>query len=1080
MIDAEKVKTHTLYSRYARLQKLAEDDIKNYGKYLDDTKPTYLPKYIENIRTAIGNETDPVKKSKLEKKLVDQEKNYAEYKPKYEDAVAKLPSYINEQKQLKNNKDQFHAPKEKRDEYLYVLDEETCTHLCKETDPTACRCTLFGPKTIELTGNQTDALRIWNNNAHVKGISIIDNRSYNIAHRDAIQLIPPKKVDPDRKVKIPGKPSQAWLISDQMSGAILENVTVEGCTVSSPKGPLQGIFSSDGFFTNLKIIGNDIKTAGSHTIVFNGMLSGEISGNTLRQVGNKKPSIHLYPARFGGNQAEEGMAYILNFANESSEFPDLKKYPKLAYKDIVDHGNQVIGTKGTESIKVTSQRDDVSEDYRWMSFGMTNFRYHAFQKEFSNLTFGEYKTSPKYRDDYKKLKFWLNEKVQEFTTGKRVDKGLPPLKPGDEKLRLIGSFLKKAIDNALNSNALDGFSLSNFPETPVRTFTMKQVALKYGDLKPLVALNPMGKNSSEVLERRRRTTLKHLLTEAQLTNIKPNPNPVEQTATSELPPAVKPDPTDTWSTITDKTLKEALRVSPSLSVPRGQEIQLSFDKTSPYNDNGYTYRWSVPGSDIPSGTNNTYTIKTNDLIVDHRYRLYCDVTKDGKMQRVIAFFEATQEEIASVNESVSTPEVNPAVKPDGADTWSNSADADLENALRVSPSLSVPLGEDITFSLIPPYNDTTSYTYRWTAFGTSLPVGTENTFVLKTDGLDIKNDQRIFCDVTKDGKMQRVIAFYDVTEKVASASETSSAPEVAQAVQPDGADTWSNAADADLENALRVSPSLSVTLGTDITLSLDSQSPFNGAGYSYRWTVFGTNIPVGTDNTFTIQTAGLKVQENHRLFCDVTKDGKMQRVIAFFDVKEKLASSTDIVDESADAVKPDPLLTWSKSDDATLKAALRVSPSLNVKKGDDIYLSLAAPYNSTDYSHRWLVAGTALPQGVDATYTIKTGGLNVDHKYRLFCDVTKDGVMQRVIAFFELSDHTISAGELITYIKHQIIDQETDEVVSGLPYRISFDNEEEERKGVTDVDGFIYQEKVPDAAYHIVLDDFNIEFEVTE
>ncbi|HHL18617.1 MAG TPA: hypothetical protein ENJ33_02660, partial [Thiothrix sp.] len=643
MIKPEKINTHTLYSRYARLQKLAEETIKRYGKLVDPQKngnpSTNLRDYIAKLDAMMADPRNASKKAQLQAKKSNAQQRLAKAEPEYQDAQQNLPNYIAEQEKLKTANDVFYAPPKKRDEYLYVLDEETCKHLCHKKTPqnktqdntnntnntNNCRCTLFGPKEIELTGNQTDALRVWNNNSHIKNISIIDNRSYNKAHRDAIQLIPPKKIDPTRKIKIAGKPSQAWMICDQMSGAILENVTIEACRVRSPKGPLQGIFSSDGFFTNLKVLNNDIQTAGSHSIVFNGMLSGEISGNTLRQVGNKAPAIHLYPARFGGNQAEEGMAYILGFANESTNFPDQQKYPRLAYDAITERDNTLIDTTGTKAINIINQRDDISETYRWMSFGLEDFQYHAFQQEFSTLTFGDYKRDPRYQHEFAKLKAWLQQKIEEFTTGRRVDNGLPALRAGDEKLLLIGTILQKAFNNAINSNRLDAYSLSNFPETPIRTFTMKQVALKYGKLRPLVALNHMGKNSGKELEKRRKATLKHLLTNAQLNNIKPNPKPDTNTDAATgindtpdnintTPKPIEQAPQQAANALPKSygDLAGKILVSPRLDqVGKGDILRFSIN-TSDYelDDLTLTYFWSLNGT---TSNNATFTVNTTNI-----------------------------------------------------------------------------------------------------------------------------------------------------------------------------------------------------------------------------------------------------------------------------------------------------------------------------------------------------------------------------------------------------------------------------------------------------------------------------------
>ncbi len=189
-------------------------------------------------------------------------------------------------------------------------------------------------------------------------------------------------------------------------------------------------------------------------------------------------------------------------------------------------------------------------------------------------------------------------------------------------------------------------------------------------------------------------------------------------------------------------------------------------------------------------------------------------------------------------------------------------------------------------------------------------------------------------------------------------------------------------------------------------------------------------------------------------------------------MKEKPAdASNESASEpsSAQGIKAKLGETWSKPEDATLKAAFRVSPSLNVPKGDDIHLSLEAPYNSADYSYRWLVYGAALPQGTETTYTIKTGSLNENQKYRVFCDVTKDGVMQRVIAFFELRQSDKETG----IIDLLIINQETNQPEIGASYVITpdFDSTWSLPSGKTDDKGFIKINNAPLGKYTLQFDD---------
>ncbi len=359
--------------------------------------------------------------------------------------------------------------------------------------------TLAGGRSIELIGSQTDAVHIWKGNALVKNLNILDKRVYTVAHRDAIQLIPPRTIDKSRR-SMAGVQGEDWVVCDQMSGAILENVTVHGCAIRSRASPLQGIFGADGLFANLRLVGNRIQTAGEHFIVINGLLSGEISGNTLQAVDGKIPVIRLYPARIGGNLAEEGMVYILDFAAEGAGKPRLQ-YGKLALGN-----NRLLGIPGKQTADIVDDRFGIPEQHQLVSVGLKRFRYYAFMDRFSNLTFGEYRRQNGGRD-FAQLKAWLEQRVAEYSSSKRiVADALPSIPAGDERRTHVLPILRKALSNAINSHALDHVSLSNFPETPVRTFAAKQLAIQYGELQPLTTL------ADPEMGRRRQAVLKYLLT----------------------------------------------------------------------------------------------------------------------------------------------------------------------------------------------------------------------------------------------------------------------------------------------------------------------------------------------------------------------------------------------------------------------------------------------------------------------------------------------------------------------------------------------------------------------------------------
>lgn len=356
---------------------------------------------------------------------------------------------------------------------------------------------------IELTGGQTDAVQVCQTGAHLRNLSIRDQRLYKTAHRDAIQLIPPRILDKSRRLRI-GEQEQTWVMGDQMTGTVLENVTVEGCAIRSPRSPLQGIFGGDGLFANLRLVGNRIQTASDHSITLNGLLDGEITDNILQAANSKVPAIRLYPARIGGNMAEEGMAYILSFADEGG------KGSKLHYQPIANNNNR-LSSSGGQPAAIVDDRSSIPDNHRLISFGLKEFRYYAFLDKFSNLTFGEYRRQHGGRD-FAQLKAWLEARAAEYSSGKRImPDALLGVPVGDERRTQILPLLRRALTHAVNSHALDHVSLSNFPETPVRAFVAKQLALYYGQRQPLEPLDATDKTRLQQMGRIRRATLKYLL-----------------------------------------------------------------------------------------------------------------------------------------------------------------------------------------------------------------------------------------------------------------------------------------------------------------------------------------------------------------------------------------------------------------------------------------------------------------------------------------------------------------------------------------------------------------------------------------
>jgi len=151
-----------------------------------------------------------------------------------------------------------------------------------------------------------DCIRITQENQEVSYNKIYDTAAdrltylRNMAHRDAIQLIPTK----------------SGYYNYQMMGGRMNNIKVIGNVIQS-SGQLQGVFSSDGSFTNLIIQNNQINTVSQHQITINGMLTGSISGNKNKY--GQPAEIALNPLRIGGN-IFTGNVWILGFSRADTNY----------------------------------------------------------------------------------------------------------------------------------------------------------------------------------------------------------------------------------------------------------------------------------------------------------------------------------------------------------------------------------------------------------------------------------------------------------------------------------------------------------------------------------------------------------------------------------------------------------------------------------------------------------------------------------------------------------------------------------------------------------------------------------------
>lgn len=535
MVD-ETIRTHTSYAHCARMLKKANEDLQNVKKYLDPASPTNYETYLNNLRKLKASSTPP---AGIDAKIATAETQLKAFQQTEAEARALVVKYLPQLQAFESSENFWEATPSKYDEYMYIIEEETCTATRTNWSTIAAACQpgkwgmplpalpageptfTFSNRSVSYTGaTQTDAVRIWNHNVTLDRLTINDPRVYDKAHCDAIQLIPPPKYED--KIGADGKTTKIKL-ADQMVGTILENPTVNQCTVNAPTSPLQGIFTSDGLCRNVTITGNNITVQGAHAISLAGVLSGNITGNTLHEVAVAEPippakkqaqlppRIRLFPLRIGGNMADDGVVCIFSFAAGNS----------VSYGNVADSGNKVIRLSGsTEAIKVEDLRKELPPEFSKIGVGLADFNYDEYFRLCSTLTMRQFQTYDKW--GYDQMVAWVNLRYQEYSSGQRIppDSPLPVPSPEQQDPKPFGvrDMLLKA-KTALQGNAavfLDT-RLADLQETAIRSFTMKRIAIKNGKIVPLYDLG--GYNA------RREAMLKWLVESGDLANLVPNPNP---------------------------------------------------------------------------------------------------------------------------------------------------------------------------------------------------------------------------------------------------------------------------------------------------------------------------------------------------------------------------------------------------------------------------------------------------------------------------------------------------------------------------------------------------------------------------
>ncbi len=506
------MKTHTEYAHYARVIGHSDEIIQRLTPYLTTGDPKNLEKQISDFEGYLAGAKKDSDRIKIQQNIDGARAKITQYTGEITQANQDKTEAEQQLTSLERNNEVFKSVKQ--NESLYTIDTDTSKAWCKRNGTGAeakekgiCQCKLINKKDIAYSASdQVDALRIWNNNTYLKGLVITDSRSYDEAHRDAIQLIPPPVIEEEKKE---GQVIRNRMV-DQMAGAILTNTHIEDCHISSPKGTLQGIFGSDGFIESITIKDNTINTFGGHFISLAGLLNKNgksiITGNVLTAKNPQiEPSIHLFPGRLGGNLADDGMIYVLSFSSQDSK----------GYGSIPSGSNTVNPLSGSaKSIEVLDERSIVPKRHIALSFGLENFSYQGFYNAYTKKTLGQFKAE--YSSDFQDLRNWLTKRINEYSHPEQWETLRQPLgKPSKEQQTGVLKILreaKTAIDIGSNSDV----RIPELQETPIKTFVLKKLAMHHGKLAKLDYLE--GK-----LLTRRNNMLEFFLDSGQLANMKPKP-----------------------------------------------------------------------------------------------------------------------------------------------------------------------------------------------------------------------------------------------------------------------------------------------------------------------------------------------------------------------------------------------------------------------------------------------------------------------------------------------------------------------------------------------------------------------------
>ncbi len=172
------------------------------------------------------------------------------------------------------------------------------------------------------------------------GVKVLHNNIYDSvaahpgqsAHKDAIQLIPPK----DRY-------NAGKLVNVQIVGNIIQSYTHPPAVPLHQRGIVQGIFGSDGYFINTLISGNTVMVNSDHGITLNGVRNLHMINNKIIDISPNNqfnPGIKFYLTRISQHGQQKWLANRPYSLRMQSNLAPILNIPNEAYKVNDMGGNQ--------------------------------------------------------------------------------------------------------------------------------------------------------------------------------------------------------------------------------------------------------------------------------------------------------------------------------------------------------------------------------------------------------------------------------------------------------------------------------------------------------------------------------------------------------------------------------------------------------------------------------------------------------------------------------------------------------------------------------------------------------------------